>query len=189
MYTSRFSFVLKSFAVSLTSLNDHGMNLITLSVTSSSPSPPSTWAKNFCVTDNSALCGQSWNQSIEVQLISAGKRCARRPMSSPTGLKHRHMCRFCCTLCMKKRQQLSGVSGMPAPLTRERTPFITASISSCANNPGMSPLDSKSFRYTRNFSSAICASVNRKQIPSSFRPAFWYMVRMSSLRPGDEVMV
>ena len=62
---------------------------------------------------------------MDVQFTRAGKRRARRAKSSPTGEKQMHMWRFVTTDWIKKFQQLSRVSGMPAPLTLERMLLMT----------------------------------------------------------------
>mmetsp|Transcript_17097 Transcript_17097/g.28225 ORF Transcript_17097/g.28225 Transcript_17097/m.28225 type:complete len:371 (+) Transcript_17097:561-1673(+) len=95
---------------------------------------PST---NRCATAMRASLLHSWNQSITVQLIIAGKRRARTRNLSPTGLKHKRTCKLRRTLLRKKSQQLSRVSTMPTCFASDRTLPAMESRSSGAKRPAM----------------------------------------------------
>uniref|UniRef100_A0A1I8JGD9 CCHC-type domain-containing protein n=1 Tax=Macrostomum lignano TaxID=282301 RepID=A0A1I8JGD9_9PLAT len=58
-------------------------------------------------TDTKASLGHSWNQSIDVQLTTAGNLRARTRSVVPTGLKHRITFRVLRTFSMKNFQQFS----------------------------------------------------------------------------------
>jgi hypothetical protein len=67
----------------------------------SSPLPKSTCARKRRPTLCSASLGQGWNQSMTVQLTSAGNLRARVRRSSPTGEKASTTWRCCRTLLRK----------------------------------------------------------------------------------------
>ena len=52
----------------------------------------STSWRNLKLTDSSASCGHSWNQSIAVQFTTAGNFLLRTLSLLPTGEKHRATC-------------------------------------------------------------------------------------------------
>lgn len=131
----------------------------------------STSERNLELTDIKASSGHSWNQSMLVQLTMAGNLRARTRSVDPTGEKHSTTLSWRRTRSMKKDQQFSRVSIIPAPLTSFLIPFITFSNSSSANRSGISPDASRSLINTRNFSSGTCASVRRNTVPMFLRPA------------------
>mmetsp|Transcript_146757 Transcript_146757/g.471077 ORF Transcript_146757/g.471077 Transcript_146757/m.471077 type:complete len:203 (-) Transcript_146757:7572-8180(-) len=139
-------------------------------------------ARNFRPTLYNASIGQGWNQSMTVQFTKAGNFLARLRMASPTGLKHKDMCKFLRIRPMKYIHKFSGVSWMPAPLQPLRTPLRMASFSSLAYRSAMSPEAKRSLMKTRNFSLVIWPSVKRNSTPSSFTPALLYMACRSVLR-------
>lgn len=53
----------------------------------------STSCRNLRLTDSSASCGHSWNQSMAVQLTTAGNFLLRTLSLLPTGEKHSATCR------------------------------------------------------------------------------------------------
>ena len=141
-------------------------------------------------TETSASCGQGWNQSMTVQLMSAGKLRARMRNLSPTGEKHRHTCRNLRTLSMKKSHRLSGESMMPACFASLRTALHMLSLSSGVMRSGMNPLDSRSLMYTRKRSLMICPSVIRNVTGMPLTPALTYSASRSVLKsamPYEEV--
>mmetsp|Transcript_9193 Transcript_9193/g.38628 ORF Transcript_9193/g.38628 Transcript_9193/m.38628 type:complete len:250 (-) Transcript_9193:487-1236(-) len=147
-------------------------------------------AKKRPATETSASCGHGWNQSMTVQLMSAGKFLARMRNLSPTGEKHRHTCRYLRTLSRKKSHKFSGESMIPAPLHSLRTALHISSFSSLVMRSGMYPDDSKSLMYTRNRSSMICPSVIRNVTGLPLTPALMYRLSRSALKsamPYEEV--
>lgn len=55
----------------------------------------STSSRNLKLTDSSASCGHSWNQSMAVQFTTAGNFLLRTLSLLPTGEKHRATCNRC----------------------------------------------------------------------------------------------
>ena len=103
----------------------------------------------------------SWNQSIQVQLITAGNL---RPLTlkvEPTGEKQRITLSCFLTLSMKNFQQFSLVSCSPAPLTSFLTILTIFSHSSSLKRSGISPEARRLFIKTKNRSSATY--VNQKK--------------------------
>ena len=72
-------------------------------------------SKNLRLTETRASAGHSWNQSIAVQLVTAGNFLPLTRSVVPTGEKHNTT--FSCrrTRSMKNFQQFSLVSCRPAP--------------------------------------------------------------------------
>ena len=83
---------------------------------------------------------------------------------------------------MKKSQQFSAESMMPACFTSPRTALHMLSLSSGVKRSGMYPELSRSFRYTRKSSFTICPSVIRKVTGTPLSPALVYSVIRSSLK-------
>lgn len=73
--------------------------------------------RNLSDTDRRASCGHSMNQSMEVQLTTAGNLRERTRRVEPTGEKHRMTLISRRTLLMKNFQQFSRVSCIPEPFT------------------------------------------------------------------------
>lgn len=73
--------------------------------------------RNLSDTDRRASCGHSMNQSMEVQLTTAGNLRERTRSVEPTGEKHRMTLISRRTLLMKNFQQFSRVSCIPEPFT------------------------------------------------------------------------
>ena len=180
---------------------------------------PSVSERKRALTDTSASSGHSWNQSMEVQLTTAGNFLALTLRVEPTGEKHRMTCRrtqaqvllyqtgleshvwaafswfptLSCllTLSMKNFQQLSLESGRPTAFTSFLMAEMMASTSSSWNKPGISPEASRSLMITRKVSSATWESVISSTVPVFFTPAFMYRAATSSWgrRRGGSVYV
>ena len=76
----------------------------------------STSSKNLLLTDTRASSGHSWNQSMHVQLTTAGNFLLRTRSVVPTGEKQRTTLSMRRTRSMKNFQTFSRVSCIPAPL-------------------------------------------------------------------------
>ncbi len=63
--------------------------------------PRSTVSKKVCATESRASRGHSVNQSMVQQFTREGNMRQRARKASPTGLMHRTMCKWFCTLPMK----------------------------------------------------------------------------------------
>jgi hypothetical protein len=81
---------------------------------------------------------------MTVLFTSAGNFLALYLKESPTGEKHKLICKFFLVLSMNHCQQLSRVSTMPSALTLDRTLFIMPSFSSEVYKSAISPEASKS---------------------------------------------
>ena len=138
--------------------------------------------RNLPATETSASCGHGWNQSMTVQLMSAGKFLARILNLSPTGEKQRHTCRYFLTLSRKKSHRFSGVSRMPASFTSLRTALHISSFSSLDIRSGMYPELNRSLMYTRKRSCTIWPSVIRNVTGWPLAPAFLYSSKRSTLK-------
>lgn len=86
------------------------------------------------------------------------------------------------TLLMKKFQQLSRESNIPADLTSERKAETMFSTSASGKRSGISPDDKKSLIKTRKRSSTTWASLTKKRLPIFFTPARKYRPPISFYR-------
>ena len=147
------SYSMTSFAYWSTILNENGMKRSMAFLTSGLGI--STSSRNLAATDSRASSGHGWNQSITVQLTSAGNFLDLFLNASPTGEKQRDMWRFFLTLSRKNFQQFSLLSTMPSLLTAALMLFTMPSSSSSLKRSLISPEASKSLIETRNFSLVI----------------------------------
>ena len=116
----------------------------------------------------------SWNQSMHVQLMTAGNFLPLTRRVLPTGEKQRTTFNCRRTRSMKNFQQFSLVSWIPAPFTSFLSKVTIFSTSSSENKSGISPDAKRLLIKTKNFSSATWASVIRNTVPKFFTPVFWY---------------
>mmetsp|Transcript_7547 Transcript_7547/g.21075 ORF Transcript_7547/g.21075 Transcript_7547/m.21075 type:complete len:229 (-) Transcript_7547:393-1079(-) len=151
-------------------------------LSATSDGPKSTSCKKCCATLTRASLGQGWNQSMAVQLMSAGNFLALILNNSPIGEKQSTTCRLCRTRPMKYSIMLSDVSATPSAFAAFRSAPKIASYSSREKRSGMIPDASTSLMNTRNFSSTIWESVSRKVMGSAgLTPALRYSSLSSSL--------
>ena len=109
----------------------------TFSRTSSACSSICASSRKRWATEISASRGHAWNQSIVVQLVSAGNLRQRTRNALPTGEKQRTTWRFERTFSMKYSQQLSRESISPACFTSGRIVLMMLSLSSPLYSSGM----------------------------------------------------
>lgn len=111
---------------------------------SASSAPSATSPRKELATDTSASLGHGRNQSMTVQLTSAGKRRARVRNTSPTGEKASTTCRLARTREMKKSIIESRDSGTAAALAAGRSEENSPSYSSAENRSGITPEERRS---------------------------------------------
>jgi hypothetical protein len=113
--------------------------------------------------------GQGVNQSMVVQLMSAGKRRQRLRNASPTGLMQSTMCRLFWHWRTKVFQQFVLSAGTPSA---SQTGIMSEQIfafSSSGYMPGTSPVLRMLFTSSSIDSTTICVSTSRKvtDLPST----------------------
>ena len=133
----------------------------------------------------SASWGQSWNQSIDVQLTRAGNFRALTRNFVPTGEKHRTTLSVLLTLSMKNFQQFSLESSIPVAFTSFLTPEIISSIWSSGNKSGISPEAKRSLIRTKKSSCGTWASVIKNITGWFFTPALIRDQRTRTVNKSD----
>mmetsp|Transcript_12091 Transcript_12091/g.51941 ORF Transcript_12091/g.51941 Transcript_12091/m.51941 type:complete len:253 (+) Transcript_12091:4700-5458(+) len=137
---------------------------------------------NLVDTAMSASCGQGRNQSMVHPLMSPGKLRARVAKVSPTGEKHRQVCRLSRTRARNIAYRLSQVSIMSGLsfFATGRMSLTIMSSSSLGNRPATSPVIRIWLMNSRNDSSFTSASVKMKHTFCPLSPATLYRLLRSS---------
>ena len=137
---------------------------------------------NLVETAMSASCGHGRNQSMVHPLMSPGKFRARVAKVSPTGEKHRQVCRLSRTRLRNIAYRLSQVSIMSgfSFFATGRMSLTSMSSSSLGNKPATSPVIRIWLMNSRNDSSFTSASVKMKHTFCPLRPATLYRLLRSS---------
>mmetsp|Transcript_14093 Transcript_14093/g.33800 ORF Transcript_14093/g.33800 Transcript_14093/m.33800 type:complete len:251 (+) Transcript_14093:3634-4386(+) len=137
---------------------------------------------NLVDTAMSASWGHGRNQSMVQPLMSPGKLRARLANLTPTGEKHRQVCRLSRTRPRKNEYRLSQVSMTPGHsfLSAGRMSLTIMSSSSLGNSPATSPVIRIWLMNSRNPSSFTSASVKMKHTFLPLRPAILYSALRSS---------
>mmetsp|Transcript_631 Transcript_631/g.2087 ORF Transcript_631/g.2087 Transcript_631/m.2087 type:complete len:522 (+) Transcript_631:157-1722(+) len=137
---------------------------------------------NLVLTAMSASWGHGRNQSMVHPFINPGKFRARVAKASPTGEKHKHVCRLSLTLDRKSAYRLSHVSIISGNsfFATGRMSLTIMSSSSLGKSPATSPVIRIWLMNSKKLSSFTSASVKMKHTFWPFNPATLYRLFKSS---------